>query len=114
MFKEALQTLADRLGPDIRVAHYPRYCSKHNPIEHRLFPHITQACKGVVFHTVAIAVERIGADPLLPFVFVAKTPIPVVFYPLLLADMRVRIVLFFVKELINRFRCESTANYKLI
>ena len=55
MFKEAWQALADRLGLDIRVAHYPPYCSKHNPIEHRLFPHITQACQGVVFHTVAIA-----------------------------------------------------------
>jgi Rhodopirellula transposase DDE domain len=37
------------------VAHYPPYCSKHNPIEHRLFPHITCACQGVVFHSVAIA-----------------------------------------------------------
>ena len=55
VFKEALQALADRLGLDIRVAHYPPYCSKHNPIEHRLFPHITRACQGVVFHTVSIA-----------------------------------------------------------
>ena len=55
VFKEALQRLADRLGLEIRVAHYPPYCSKHNPIEHRLFPHITRACQGVVFHTVAIA-----------------------------------------------------------
>lgn len=55
VFKEALQALADRLGVDIRIAHYPPYCSKHNPIEHRLFPHITRACQGVVFHSVAIA-----------------------------------------------------------
>ena len=55
VFKEDLQTLADRLGLEIRVAHYPPYCSKHNPIEHRLFPHITRACQGVVFHTLAIA-----------------------------------------------------------
>ena len=50
-----MQHLANRIGLEIRVAHYPPYCSKHNPIEHRLFPHITRACKGVVFHTVAIA-----------------------------------------------------------
>ena len=37
------------------MAHYPPYCSKHNPIEHRLFPHVTRACQGVVFHSVAIA-----------------------------------------------------------
>ena len=55
VFKEALQKLSDRLGLEIRVAHYPPYCSKHNPIEHRLFPHITRACQGVVFHSVAIA-----------------------------------------------------------
>lgn len=55
IFKEDLQKLADRLGLEIRVAHYPPYCSKHNPIEHRLFPHITRACQGVVFHSVAIA-----------------------------------------------------------
>jgi hypothetical protein len=39
----------------VRVAHYPPYCSKHNPIEHQVFPHITRACQGVIFHTVDIA-----------------------------------------------------------
>jgi hypothetical protein len=48
-FKERLQELADRLGLEIRVAHYPPYCSKYNPIEHRLFPHVTRACRGVIF-----------------------------------------------------------------
>lgn len=51
VFKEALQKLADRLGLEIRVAHYPPYCSKYNPIEHRLFPHVTRACRGVIFQT---------------------------------------------------------------
>jgi Rhodopirellula transposase DDE domain len=54
VFKEELQGLAQRLGLEIRVAHYPPYCSKYNPIEHRLFPHVTRACQGVVFHTVQI------------------------------------------------------------
>jgi len=49
VFKEALQKLATRLGLEIRVAHYPPYCSKYNPIEHRLFPHVTRACRGVIF-----------------------------------------------------------------
>ena len=60
VFKEALQKLADRLGLDIRIAHYPPYCSKHNPIEHRLFAHVTRACQGVVFHTAAIAQKFIA------------------------------------------------------
>jgi len=51
VFKEALQELANRLGVEIRVAHYPPYCSKYNPIEHRLFPHVTRACRGVIFRT---------------------------------------------------------------
>ena len=51
VFKERLQELADRLGVEIRVAHYPPYCSKYNPIEHRLFPHLTRACRGVIFGT---------------------------------------------------------------
>ena len=54
VFKEELQKLAERLGLEIRVAHYPPYCSKYNPIEHRLFPHVTRACQGVVFHTIQI------------------------------------------------------------
>jgi Rhodopirellula transposase DDE domain len=55
VFKQALEHLADRLGLEIRIAHYPPYCSKHNPIEHRLFAHVTRACQGVTFHTVEIA-----------------------------------------------------------
>jgi hypothetical protein len=54
VFKEELQGLAQRLRLEIRAAHYPPYCSKYNPIEHRLFPHVTRACQGVVFHTVQI------------------------------------------------------------
>ena len=54
LFKEDLQKLADRLGLEIRVAHYPPYCSKYNPIEHRLFPHVTRACQGVIFESVAM------------------------------------------------------------
>jgi hypothetical protein len=57
VFKEELQKLADRLGLGIRVAHYPPYCSKYDPIEHRLFPHVTRACQGVVFHTVQVVKE---------------------------------------------------------
>ena len=53
LFKEDLQRLVDRLGVEIRVAHYPPYCSKYNPIERRLFCHMTRACQGVLFDSVA-------------------------------------------------------------
>jgi hypothetical protein len=43
IFKQDLQKLVDEIGIEIRIAHYPPYTSKYNPIEHRLFPHITRA-----------------------------------------------------------------------
>lgn len=52
VFKEALQALVDEIGISIRIAHYPPYTSKYNPIEHRLFPHLSRACKGVIFDSV--------------------------------------------------------------
>jgi len=36
-FRQELQELSDRIGREIRVAHYPPYSSKWNPIEHRFF-----------------------------------------------------------------------------
>jgi hypothetical protein len=51
IFKEDLQRLVNRIGIPIRVAHYPSYCSKYNPIEHRFFPHLTRAWQGTVLYT---------------------------------------------------------------
>lgn len=45
------------LGIEIRVAHYPPYTSKYNPIEHRLFPHVTRVCQGVIFQSVEMVCE---------------------------------------------------------
>lgn len=52
IFKEDLQKLSDELDIEIRIAHYPPYTSKYNPIEHRLFSHITRACSGVIFTSI--------------------------------------------------------------
>jgi hypothetical protein len=57
LFKEELQKLSDQLNIEIRIAHYPPYTSKYNPIEHCLFPHITRACQGVIFKTVELVNE---------------------------------------------------------
>ena len=59
IFKEDLQQLADELGIEIRIAHYPPYCSKYNPIEHRLFPHVTRACQGVLFTSINLVKQLI-------------------------------------------------------
>lgn len=54
-FKEELCYLASDLDCDIRVAHYPPGCSKYNPIEHRMFCHVTRSLQGVVLKSVEIA-----------------------------------------------------------
>lgn len=57
IFKHDLQILADRIGIEVRVAHYPSYCSKYNLIERRLFPHIGRACAGMLFDRLETVVE---------------------------------------------------------
>ena len=42
------------------LAHYPLYLSKYNPIEHRLFPHVTRACQGVILHSVQLLRDLIS------------------------------------------------------
>ena len=59
IFKEDLQKPADEIGVEIRIAHYPSYASKWNPIEHRLFCHITRALKGVIFKSYELVKELI-------------------------------------------------------
>ena len=48
IFKQDLQALANEIGIKIRIAHYPPYTSKWNPIEHRVFPHITRELSGMI------------------------------------------------------------------
>lgn len=59
IFKQDLQALADEIGIEIRIAHYPPHTSKWNPIEHRLFPHITRSLQGMVLTTHQLAKELI-------------------------------------------------------
>ena len=57
LFKAELEKVVQEIGIEIRVAHYPPYTSKYNPIEHRLFPHLSRACQGVVFKSVEVVKE---------------------------------------------------------
>lgn len=59
-FKQDLCGLAARLRRDIRVAHYPPGCSKYNPIEHRLFCHVTRSLQSVVLRTIELARDLIA------------------------------------------------------
>lgn len=60
IFKQELQALADEIGVEIRIAHYPPYTSKWNPIEHRVFPHITRSLQGAVLTSIQLAKELIA------------------------------------------------------
>jgi hypothetical protein len=59
-FKEELCHLAADLDMDLQVAHYPPGCSKYNPIEHRLFCHVSRSLQAVVLKTLAVARQFIA------------------------------------------------------
>jgi len=60
IFKEDLQKSADEIGVEIRIAHYPSYASKWNPIEHRLFCHITRSSSGVILKSCDLVKKSIN------------------------------------------------------
>jgi hypothetical protein len=43
LFRQQLYQLSQLLGRTFRVCHLPPYCSKYNPIDHRLFCHLTRS-----------------------------------------------------------------------
>jgi len=51
IFKSELQNLSNKIGMILQIAHYPPYASKWNPIEHRVFPHVTRSMEGIPIHT---------------------------------------------------------------
>lgn len=54
LFREALCGAARRIGLPIRVAHLPPYCSKYNPIDHRLFCHLTRSLRGLLCRSIEL------------------------------------------------------------
>lgn len=50
-FRIALQQLADITGLEIEVCHYPPGCSKYDPIEHKLWPHVSHSWAGKPLNT---------------------------------------------------------------
>jgi hypothetical protein len=47
--KDQFYRLSKELNMEIVVAHYPSYCSKWNPVEHKAFSFISKSWQGVVF-----------------------------------------------------------------
>jgi hypothetical protein len=61
LWKFELQTLADEMGMQIRVCHFPPGTSKWNKIEHRLFSHITMNWRGRPLVSHEVVVNLIGS-----------------------------------------------------
>lgn len=60
IFKVELQNLTNTINLPIRICHYPPYASKWNPIEHKVFPHVTRAMEGVKLTTIEDAKKLIA------------------------------------------------------
>lgn len=59
LFRDQLQQLANRLGRTIRVSHLPPYCSKYNPIDHRVFCHISRSLRSLLLTSIAVIRDAI-------------------------------------------------------
>lgn len=59
IFKVELQKLSNEINMALKIVHYPPYTSKWNPIEHRVFPHVTRAMGGIILNTLEEAKQSI-------------------------------------------------------
>lgn len=59
-FKIALQNLANSINLPLRICHYPPYASKWNPIEHKVFPHVSRSIEGVKLESIDDAKKLIA------------------------------------------------------
>ena len=56
--KQDIMDLANKLGIRLLMVHYPPYCSKFNPIEHRIFSQITRSWNGAPLLNLQNAANR--------------------------------------------------------
>lgn len=61
LWKYELQKLADELGVEMEVCHFPPGTSKWNKIEHRVFCHITRTWRGEPLQSYETVVSLIGS-----------------------------------------------------
>lgn len=60
LFREQLQHLSDLLDRTIRVCQLPPYCSKYNPIDRRLFCHVTRSLNALLLRSVELVRDAIN------------------------------------------------------
>ena len=61
LWKYELQNLADELGVELEMCHFPPGTSKWNKIEHRVFCHITRTWRGEPLQSYQMVVTLIGS-----------------------------------------------------
>ena len=54
LFRQQLHLLSQRLDRTLRVCHLPPYCSKYNPIDHRLFCHLSRSLRGIQLTSIEV------------------------------------------------------------
>ena len=57
LFRQQLHRLSQRLQRTFRVCHVPPYCSKYNPIDHRLFCHLSRSMRGLQLTSIEVVYE---------------------------------------------------------
>jgi len=60
LFHDQLQQLSNLLHRTIRVSHIPPYCSKYNPIDHRVFCHVGRSLQSLILTSVEVIRDAIS------------------------------------------------------
>jgi len=59
LFRQQLHRLSQRLDRTFRVCHVPPYCSKYNPIDHRLFCHLSRSLRAIQLTSIKVIEEAL-------------------------------------------------------
>jgi hypothetical protein len=59
LFRQQLHQLSQHLCRTFRVCHLPPYCSKYNPIDHRLFCHLSRALQAIQLTSIEVIYEAL-------------------------------------------------------
>lgn len=60
LFRQQLHGLSQLLGRTFRVCHLPPYCSKYNPIDHRLFCHLSRSLQAMQLTSIEVIQHAIS------------------------------------------------------
>jgi hypothetical protein len=61
LFRERLFALSQQLDRTMRVCHLPPYCSKYNPIDHRVFCHLSRSLLALQLTSIDVIYDAFGA-----------------------------------------------------